>query len=297
MIASTTETAVALDHCALVTKKAASSFYYALKTFPRAERRALYAVYAFCRAADDISDEPGAPEEKAVAFARFRAALDEACAGRPRKGGDPLFVALADVVGRYGVAKGDLEAVVDGTQQDLDRTRYETFDELAGYLDRVAGAVGRITIRIAGLDPGRLRRYAESGGIAVQMTNIVRDVREDLERGRIYLPLEDLRRFGVEEADLGAKGPPKGAVRDLLAFEVARAREHYARCRAGASQAERRRLVPLEAIMRIYERLLDRIEALGYDVFAERVRVGGATKARLALGTWVRARLRLPLSP
>lgn len=281
----------AFAHCARVTRASAKNFFYAFAILPRARREAMYAVYAFCRAADDISDEPGALEKKREEFARFREALDRACAGTPE---GPVFLALADVVRRYRLSKTHLLHVVDGCEMDLVKERYATFDELAAYLDRVASAVGRVTIQLFGLDPEKLAVYAIAGGYAVQLTNILRDVKEDFERGRVYLPAEDLARFGVADADLAANAPGE-RFRELMRFEVARARRYYDDARAAIGDRERRRLLPLEAIVKIYSRLLDAIEARGYDVLSGRVAIPGWHKAALGIGTLARARLGLPM--
>lgn len=282
----------AYAHCAAVTRAAAKNFYYAFAILPRERRLAMYAVYAFCREADDIADEPGPLDEKRAALARFRAALDRAYAGAPE---GPTFTALADVVRRHGLAKEHLLHVVDGCEMDLVRDRYETFEDLAAYLDRVASAVGRITIQLFGLDPEKLADYAIAGGYAVQLTNILRDVGEDAARGRVYIPQEDLRRFGVAEADLRPGAAPTAAFRELMRFEVDRARGFYARAGAAIDERGRRTLLPLTAIVRIYSRLLDRIEGRGYDVLSERVALPAWRKAALGVGTLVRARLGLPL--
>jgi phytoene synthase len=289
----------AFAHCARVTRANAKNFFYAFAILPRARREAMYAVYAFCRAADDISDEPGALEAKREGFARFREALEAACAGRPEGGGadgpeSRVFLALADVARRYGLSKEHLVHVVDGCEMDLVKERYATFEELGAYLDRVASAVGRITIQLFGLDPESLAAYAVAGGYAVQLTNILRDVKEDFERGRVYIPAEDLARFGVTDRDLAAEAPSE-RFRELMRFEVDRARRYYADARAAIGDRERRRLLPLEAIVRIYSRLLDAIEQRGYDVLSARVAVPGWRKAALGLDTLARARLGLPM--
>lgn len=279
-------------HCARVVRANAKNFFYAFAILPRARREAMYAVYAFCREADDIADEPGDVGAKRAALARFRQALEAACAGRPE---GPLFRALAEVVQRYGLSREHLLRVIDGCEMDLTTARYETFEALAEYLDRVASAVGRVTMQVFGLDPGRLAAYGRAGGFAVQLTNILRDVKEDALRGRVYLPQEDLRRFGVAEAELTAAAPSE-ALRALVRFEVERARGLYDEARRAISDRDRRVLLPLEAIVRIYARLLDAIEARGYDVLSARVAVPGWKKAALGLDTLARAKLGLPLA-
>lgn len=251
----------------------------------------MYAVYAFCREADDAVDEGGSREEKAAALDRLRRGLDGCFAGTPD---GAMFRALAAVARRYGLDRRHLAHVLDGCAMDLDTARYETFADLGRYLDAVASAVGRITMQIFGIDPEKYADYAIAGGYAVQITNILRDVKEDHARDRIYIPHEDLRRFNVPEADLGAAAPTL-AFRKLMEFEVARNREYYAKAKATLPERERRRLLPLTAITKIYARLLDRIERAGYDVLSQRIAVPGWRKAAIGLGAWARAKLRLPL--
>jgi phytoene synthase len=279
----------AYEHCARVVKASAKNFYYAFAILPRERRRAMFALYAFCREADDIVDEGGTREKKRAALARFRGALDAAYGGRPE---GPIFTALADVLRRAPISKRHLSDVIDGCEMDLDRERYETWDDLALYLDRVASAVGRATMELFGLDPEKLSEYGAAGGASVQLTNILRDVREDKERGRVYLPQEDLRRFGVPEEDLAAAAPTE-RFRALMRFEVGRARELYCRAWGAIPDRDRRTLLPLEAIMRIYRRLLDAIEKRGYDVLSARISVPGWRKAAIGIGTLARARLGL----
>jgi len=279
----------AVQHCAALTRAQAKNFYYAFLLVPRAEREAMFALYGFCRVADDIVDEPGTLDQKRRDLVALRGALDAAWAGEPR---GAVLTALRAVQGRYPLSKQHLVAVIDGCEMDLEQRRYRTYEELAVYLDRVASAVGRATMEIFGIDPNARERYAVAGGQSVQLTNILRDVREDLERDRIYLPQEDLERFGVSEEGLAARRVD-GPFRALMAFEVERARRLYHEARESLSEAERRRLLPLTAISRIYERVLDRIEAAGYDVFEQRASLPGWRKATLGLGTWLRARLHL----
>ena len=280
-----------LARCARIARERARNFYFAFAVLPRDRREAMCAIYALCRLADDIADGPGSLEEKRAHLARLRFDLVAACEGRIRPSpAAPVLRAVAHVIAQTSLSPEHLLRVVEGCEMDLARTRYETFAELEGYLDRVASAVGRATMQVFGLDPERLSEYAKAGGYAVQLTNIVRDVREDAERGRVYLPQEDLRRFGVSEQALCAAAPTD-AVRALVRFEVERARALYARARAAIGKHERRVLLPLEIIVRIYSRLLDEIERLDFDVLSRRVTLPTWRKAGLALETLVRAKL------
>ncbi|RMG08181.1 MAG: squalene/phytoene synthase family protein, partial [Planctomycetota bacterium] len=195
---------------------------------------------------------------------------------------DLLLQALADASARFGVRREDLDLVATGCEQDLRVARYDTFEELHGYCYQVASAVGLACLEVFGYRGERelVRSLAVDLGIAMQLTNIVRDVREDFERDRVYLPREDLERFGVSEAEL-AHAPASPRVRELLAFEARRARCYFARGRRLAEHVLRdARACPL-ALAAIYERLLDRIESRDYDVLAERVTLPAGRKLGL----------------
>jgi phytoene synthase len=246
-------------------------------------------IYAFCREADDIVDEPG--EDKPGRLERFREGLHAAYRGEGR---GPIFTGLAAVLRTRPLTQAHLEAVIDGCAMDLHTARYETFADLAVYLDRVSCAVGRAVMEALGVDPRRHAAYAEAGGYSVQLTNILRDVKEDLDRDRIYLPLESLRRHGVTEADLRA-GRPTEAFVALMQAEAERARGYYAAAHAAIGEPERRKLLPLTIVSRLYERRLGEIEAAGFDVLRRRPRLSSARKLAIALGAVLRAKLGLPI--
>ena len=279
----------AYDHCEAVTRRASSNFYWGFRLLPHDRRRALCAVYAFCRAADDIADEPAGNRDPARLLARWRAELDAAYAGRPTH---PIGVALADAAGRYAIAREDFEAVIAGVEMDLRRDRYEAWDaDLREYCYRVASAVGLICIQVFGHQHPSARQYAIELGLALQLTNILRDVGDDALRGRIYLPRADLRRFGCREEDI-LVGHCTDAFRAVMAFECARAGEHYGRARFLLAEEDRHSLAAAEAMRLIYEQLLRRVIFRGYDVFGPRVRLSSPEKAGLAVAAWVRPHLR-----
>jgi phytoene synthase len=281
--------AAAYDYCETVTRRASSNFYWAFRLLPGDRRRALCAVYAFCRAADDIADEPGTARDPARLLARWREELDAVYAGRPRH---PIGVALADAAPRYAIAREHFAAVIEGVEMDLSRDRYDAWEgDLAEYCHRVAGAVGLICIDVFGYRNPAARNYAVNLGLAFQLTNILRDVGEDASRGRIYLPRMDLERFGCREEDILA-GRCTDAFREVMAFECARAGEHYGRARFLLAEEDRQTLAPAEAMRLIYEQLLRRIMFRRYDVFGPRVRVTRPEKAGLAAAAWVRPHLR-----
>lgn len=279
-------------HCRAVVAARAKNFSYAFLLLPPARRRGLEAIYAYCRVADDLADDEGLPtDERARRLADLRARLRLAL---PRRGDEPaasptsdrdldlLMAALADTAARYGVARDDLDLVAQGCEQDLTITRYETWDDLRGYCYLVASAVGLACLPVFGLrgDLDEARPFAVDLGLAMQLTNIIRDVREDLARDRVYLPQAELRRFGVSE-DALREGRVDGAWRAFCAFQVARARLLF---RSGARLAplvrRRSRVCPL-ALAALYTAVLDEVERAGYDVFSTRVSLGAARKLGL----------------
>jgi len=280
----------AYEHCEMLTRRASSNFYWGFRLLPHDRRRALCAVYAFCRAADDLADEPGRDTDPRRLLARWREELERAYAGRPVH---PVGVALADTVARFAIPREHFDAVIAGVEMDLDRDRYETWEgDLEQYCYRVAGAVGLVCIEIFGYRDASARQYAVELGLAFQLTNILRDVAEDAQRGRIYLPRADLKRFGCREEDV-LVGHCTDAFRQVMAFESARAGEHYGRARFLLAEEDRQSLAPAEAMRLIYEQLLRRIMLRHYDVFGPKVRLTRPEKAGLAVAAWMRPHLRV----
>ena len=278
----------AYEHCQVVTRRAASNFYWGFRLLSPERRRGLNAVYAFCRAADDIADEPGLRTNPTQLVARWRDELHAAYDGHPRH---LIGIALADTVQRFAVPRAHLDAVVDGVEMDLQRTRYARWEgDLAEYCYRVASAVGLVAIQIFGYTNPSARDYAVNLGLAFQLTNILRDVAEDAARGRIYLPSDDLARFGCREEDILA-GRCTDEFRRLMAFECARAGEYYGRARFSLAEEDRPSLAAAEAMRLIYEQLLRRVMFRRYDVFGERVRLTRTEKAALAIAAWARPHL------
>lgn len=274
-----------------------TSFYYAFLVLPRREREAIIAVWDLCRAIDDEADEPPAavaalpPDERRHAI---RAALDgwrrEIARVYAGAAETPQGRALQPWVRHFELSRAPFDDLVDGVEMDVARTRYGSFDDLYEYCWRVASAVGYICIEIFGQRTSAAREYALNLGLALQLTNIVRDVGADAARGRIYLPQDDLARFGCTDDDLErSRLTPK--VAELLAFECRRAREYYHRAARVLPALDRRAMVASEIMGRIYREILSRIERRGYDVFSSRVRVPKARQAQLALDTWLRIRL------
>ena len=281
-------TALAEDYarCADITRRSSSNFYYAFMLLPGERRRALYAVYAFCRFIDDIADDDTITQP-AEMLARWRDELHNVFAGAPTR---PVSRALADNLVRFNLPRRYFDEIIDGVEMDLTRRRYESFDELSLYCRRVASAVGLICIEIFGYRNPATRVYAEKLGLAFQLTNIIRDVREDAERGRIYLPLEDLRRFTVTEAEL-LDGSYTDRFRSLMAFEAQRARDFYRQAAAALPLEDRPSMLSAEAMRLIYSALLERIVRADYRVFDRRHRLSTPRKLYLVGRAWAGSRL------
>jgi phytoene synthase len=270
-----------------------TNFYYSFLVLPADKRRAIVAVWDFCRAVDDAVDEAGsAPGGAGSELARWRTELAAAF-----DGGSPQTSqgrALAPLVTHFRLPRSAFDALIEGVEMDLDHRRYETFAELYEYCIRVASAVGLICLEIFGYRDPKARQYAIDLGVALQLTNILRDVPGDFAQGRLYLPLEDLRRHGVSEEDIAAETAAAGGgvrsprVKALLRDEGKRAREYYARAAAGLPRGDARRLVAAEIMGAIYRRILDRIEAADYDVFSAVVRIPRPQRALIAATTWAR---------
>jgi phytoene synthase len=262
----------------------ATSFYYSFLALPADKRNAIVAVWDFCRAVDDAVDEPG-ERDPASALEHWRAEVARLYEGREPD--TPQGKRLAPFVGRFALPRSAFEDLIDGVGMDLQRNRYDTFDELRQYCLRVASAVGLICVEIFGYRDLQTRDYAIDLGIALQLTNIIRDVAPDLERGRMYIPTEDLQRFGCTEADL-KDGRVSENVRRLLAFQVDRARRFYRKADAALPRGDERRLVAARIMGAIYFELLRSIERARYDVFRGRVRVGRPRQAMIAGFTWLK---------
>jgi len=265
-----------------------TSFYYSFLVLPPRKRSAIIAVWDFCRAVDDAVDE--APEG-ANAHERLSLWRDElaACYAKtdaaPRT---PQGQALVPYIHAFDLPRRPFDDLIDGVEMDLARDRYDTFSELADYCRRVASAVGLVCVEIFGYRDPAARTYASDLGMALQITNIVRDVRTDLEKGRVYLPAEDMARFRVTVDDLRA-GRLTPAVSGLIRFECERARFYYTKAAAELPPADRRSLLAAEIMGAIYFEILRRIENSGYDVFSRRVRVPRPRRAVIALHLWARA--------
>lgn len=276
----------AYEYCERVTKEHARSFYFAAKFLPREKRRAVYPIYAFCRHVDDAIDEAvGSVDVRRSVVAGWESRLRDVFGGtidfdpeHPSEQ-DLVFVAWGDLLEKYSF---DIELpleLIRGVVQDTEIDRYESFDDLYEYCYRVASTVGLMSSEILGYSESRALENAEALGIAMQLTNILRDVGEDAERGRIYIPREDLERFGVSEDQILNRRFDGNFV-ELMKFEIDRARDFYRRGNAGIGYLDRDTRFTVAAASTIYAGILDRIEKQRYDVFAGRARTSFTWKIR-----------------
>ena len=268
------------DFCRAVARRRAKNFYYSFVLLPREQRNAMCAIYAFMRYCDDLSDEPGASHEP---LERWRCALVDALGGK--FDGYPAWPAFFDTVERYSIPHDYFFQMIDGVMSDLQPRRFGTFEELYKYCYQVASVVGLSTIHVFGFDsPGALP-LAEKCGVAFQLTNILRDVCEDVGRGRVYLPAEDLERFGVKPVELCAGSRSESFTR-LMRFEADRARGLYHEAQPLVGLVHKRSRPALRALIGIYSRLLERIEEGGFDV-THRVKLSTAEKCGIVVKSWM----------
>ncbi len=274
-----------------------TNFYYSFLVLPPDKRRAIVAVWDFCRAVDDAVDEAGDSNLALTEVTRWRGEVAAAFEGGTPQ--TPQGRALAPLVTQFNLPRSAFEALIEGVEMDIGSRRYETFAELYEYCIRVASAVGLICLEIFGYGDPRSRQYATDLGVALQLTNILRDVPEDLRRGRVYIPQEDLRRHGCSEKDLAreseaAAGDARSPqVHALLRQQATRAREYYRKAAEGLPPADARRLVAAEIMGAIYRGILTRIERADYDVFTGVARVPRPQRAVIAAATWARTALGL----
>jgi phytoene synthase len=264
--------------CERLARRAAGNFYHAFRILPADQRRALCALYAFLRVADDLGDGPEPLDVKRRSLARWRAGLDAALGGEYRHA---LFPALHHAVERYAIPRRHLEEVLDGVDMDLAITRYDTFADLYSYCYRVASAVGLACIHVWGFADPRAGEHAESAGVALQLTNILRDLGEDAARGRVYIPREDLDRFGYPPEGL-TRGVRDERFRALMRFQAGRAYRYYDAAAPLAGLLPPAGRAVFLVMLRTYRGLLDEIVRRDYDVFSGRVRLSGFYKLWLA---------------
>ncbi|MFY9741257.1 MAG: phytoene/squalene synthase family protein [Candidatus Sulfotelmatobacter sp.] len=299
---------MAYSVCRGITRSNAKNFYYAFRVLPKLKREALCAVYAFMRRCDDIADDPGLrPEERHLKLDIWLEALHRAQQGEPSD--DPILLALTDAQRRYNIPAGLLDELAIGTAMDVEQSaqtvdedepgfatpaipgltvQYQTFEDLTQYCYRVASVVGLVCIHIFGYRDPAAEPLAERCGLAFQLTNIIRDVKEDAAMGRVYLPQEDLARFNLNAADL-LSSPDAASFRPLLAFEADRAREFYKAGDQLNGYISEDSQPALWLLVNIYRALLEKIATRQYDVFTAKVGLTVTEKLRiLAKGFWQR---------
>ena len=274
-------TADDLEHVQAVVRRSGTSFYWAMRLLPEEKRRAMFAVYAFCREVDDIADDPGEVSAKLTALGRWRDEIDRLYAGVPRH---PIARALLRPVARFVLDPADFRALIDGMAMDAaDRLRIADMEELALYCDRVACAVGRLSNRIFGVEGSADRLLAAALGQALQLTNILRDLDEAARRDRLYLPLDMLRAHGVAVVGAPSRVLEQPATADVCARLAEIARDRFAEAAAVLATCDRRAVRPAVIMMEVYRRTLRRLMSRGWRHPAEPVSVSSAEKLWVAV--------------
>ena len=276
-------------YCTALTKKSGSNFYYSFLFLPRKRRAAMYTVYAFCKEIDNAVDEPPAGSNPQEELRRWRVELEAAYRGTPTF---PVTISLAEQVRQLSIPQAYFDELIKGVEMDLTATRYASFQDLSLYCYRVASVVGLICLHIFGPTSARAQDYAVNLGMAFQLTNILRDIGADAAQGRIYLPQEDLRKFGcTEEAILQRQ--ERDAVRELLRFETARVHEYYAKAQAAFESlpaSDRQALTVAEIMRAVYFRILKKVEEPRHRIFGPRARLTTSHRLAVAAGVWFRSR-------
>ncbi len=273
------------EHCRRVARERARNFYYSFLLLPREQKDAMCAIYAFMRYSDDISDELEPPlEARRAQLEQWRVALADALSGKA--GDDPILPAFAATVEKYAIPPDYFDELIRGVESDLEPQRYQTFDELYRYCYRVASVVGLTITHVFGFEDPRALELAEKCGIGFQLTNILRDIPEDAGMGRVYLPEEDLRTFGLTREELlsasGAR-PGNPGFRRLMEFEWTRANSYYEEAAPLLGLVRPASRPALWAMIAIYYGILRRIRQLEYDVYRTRARLSGWEKSRIVL--------------
>jgi phytoene synthase len=270
--------------CGRIARQTGKNFYYSFLVMPREKRAAMCAIYAFMRRSDDIADSTANPAVALEGLRQWRVQVDAAFKGG--EAADPTLPALVDTVRKYKIPQSHFHELLDGTEMDQTTTRYATFDHLYKYCYRVASAVGLVVLPIFGFKDKGALAPAEACGIAFQLTNILRDVKEDAQMGRIYLPLEDLRRFGVSEDDiLNARATPEFL--ELLKFEAGRAHEFYEKAKPLVKMIDVDSQGTLAVMIAIYGGILRKIEQSNFAVLEERMRLSTVEKLWIVGKHWL----------
>jgi phytoene synthase len=287
--ASAADIAAAYRHCETVTRQQAKNFAYGIALLPGAKRRALSAVYAFARRIDDVGDGTLPVPDKVAALSAARESVAELAAGSAADAaatGDLVLMALRDAADRFDIPLMAFGELIDGCEADVRGVSYASFDDLEYYCRCVAGSIGRLSLGVFGCaNPAAARPLADALGVALQLTNILRDIREDLGNGRVYLPADDLARFGctlIPAGPDGTGGKADGPMADVIAFEADRARQWYATGMQLMPMLDRRSAACTGAMAGIYRRLLEHIAASPQTALASRMSLPGREKAMIA---------------
>ena len=272
------------EYCQKKAADSGSSFYYSFMFLPAHRRRAITALYAFCREVDDVVDECQDPQIAATKLVWWRQAVAKLYAGTPDH---PVTQALLPVLGEFNLPQEQLLEIIDGMEMDLQQTRYLDFKALSLYCYRVASVVGLLAAEIFGSQDRKTQKYAHDLGMAFQLTNIIRDVGEDARRGRVYLPIDELQRFEVPVADI-LNARYSDNFRRLMEFQIERAEQYYAQAMAALPEIDRKAQRPGLVMAAIYRTLLDEIKRDGCQVLTQRTSLTPLRKLWIAWRTWIK---------
>lgn len=273
-------------HVAKIVRGARTNFFYAFVFLPRKKREAIFSAYAFSRHTDDIVDDATSPEEARCRLDAWREQLHACYKGSSTH---PIAQSLQAVLRDFPIPKAHFLALIEGVEMDLTKNRYDTFDELREYCYRVASVVGLICIEIFGYRNPQTREYAVNLGLALQLTNILRDVHTDWQQDRIYLPREEMEKFGYTEKAL-AQGDYNAAFIDLMRFQAQRAWDYYQKAEELLPAEDRTAMFSAQIMGKIYAQLLVKIQRANYDVFGTSVRLNNLHKLGIALRYWLGSR-------
>lgn len=274
---------LAYKHCQRIAKSRANNFYYAFLTLPLIKRKAIFATYAFCRICDDISDGDLPDDRKKTSLSHTRRLLAESRIGNVA---DPVFTALSDTATNFNIPNQYFVDIIDGVEMDLTWTQFHNFEELKTYCLRVASSVGLICIEIFGYCDPKAKEYAIDMGLAMQLTNILRDIKEDASRGRIYIPLDELMSHGYSTEEI-TNGSYNDAFKKLMSFQAKRAKSYFANSQHLIPTLTPRSQACVAILHQVYAKLLDRIEATGFNVFDERISLSQPEKLYMMTKLWM----------
>ena len=273
-------------HVAKIVRGAQTNFFYAFVFLPRKKREAIFSAYAFSRHTDDIVDDAASPEEARCRLDAWREQLHACYKGSSTH---PIAQSLQAVLRDFPIPKAHFLALIEGVEMDLTKNRYDTFDELREYCYRVASVVGLICIEIFGYRNSQTREYAVNLGLALQLTNILRDVHTDWQQNRIYLPQEEMEKFGYTEQAL-ARGDYNAAFIDLMRFQAQRAWAYYQTAEELLPAEDRATMFSAQIMGKIYAQLLVEIQRVNYDIFGASIRLNNLHKLGIALRYWLGSR-------